>query len=170
MRSFRERESASGDPHGWNSLENYLHVHHRRLNEFRDHFVVGDNLSYELVDLHTFAIKGRVHCEHGLFLQVDKTLEINDTGQVRTLRYSYHAGVAGDRDRPIFRYDNFHPYTREGHQDEHHKHRFNQHTWEETEPPEWIGRHRWPHLDQAIEELRKWWADVGQALDLESIE
>jgi hypothetical protein len=89
-----------------------------------------------------------------------------DRQQVRTIEYPYHAGVAGAQDRPIFRYDNAHRYVREGHPDEHHRHRFDHAMWSEIEPPEWIGRERWPHLSQAIEELRDWWESLGQHLDL----
>lgn len=39
---------------------------------------------------------------------------------MRLIGYRYHGGIAGERDRRIFRYDNAHAYLREGHPDEHH--------------------------------------------------
>ena len=113
-------------------------------------------------------IAGRLVCRHGLFVDVDKKLHINRLGHARTSRYDYHAGVLGDRDRPVFRYDNAHAYTREGHPDAHHRHRFDHVTWEEIEPPEWVGYDRWPHLDEVVRELMAWWEATGRNLDLSS--
>ncbi len=48
-----------------------------------------------------------------------------------------------------------------GHKDEHHKH-----IWEQIDPPEWVGRSGWPHLNEVIEELQDWWEETGQHLDL----
>jgi len=164
MSFSRGRRKGSGDPHGWNSFDNYIAFHHRRLGEFREYLVVTDSLTYEFEKDGSFVIRGRVSCEHGLFLEVEKKLEVSDARRVRTARYSYYAGVQGRADRPIFRYDNFHVYETEGHLDAHHRHRFDHHTWEEIEPPDWIGRDRWPHLDEVIKELRLWWEHVGKEL------
>ncbi len=164
--SGERRRPRPGDPHGWTSLQNYLNVHHRRLDNLRGDFIVADNLRYDFPSPWLFEIRGRIFCQHGLFLDVDKTLEINRRQQVRTIKYSYHAGVEGEQDRPIFRYDNAHRYVREGHPDEHHRHRFDHATWREIDPPDWVGRERWPHLSDAIEELRVWWESTGIQLDL----
>lgn len=85
---------------------------------------------------------------------------------VRRTTYSYHADVEGSEDRPIFRYDNAHRYGWEGQGGEHHKHRYDHSSRQETEPPEWIGRDGWPHLHEVIEELRAWWEGTGRHLDL----
>lgn len=161
------KRARRGDPHGWNGLQNYLKVHERYLEDLRGDFVLGDSLQYDFPTPDLFEIRGRVSCQHGLFVDVDKTLEINDRNQVRTIKYSYHAGVEGQQDRPIFRYDNAHRYIREGHEDDHHKHRYDYANWQEVEPPEWIGRDRWPHLNEVIEEVNQWWEAIGQHLDLE---
>lgn len=155
-----------GDPHGWTSLDNYLTVHQRYLDNVRAYFVIADDLSYEFSREFVFEIRGRIRCLHGLFLNVEKTLEVNERRQVRTVDYSYHAGVEGPANRPIFRYDNAHTYAREGHPDDHHRHRYDPATWQEIEPPVWIGRERWPHLSEAIEELQAWWETTGQFLKL----
>lgn len=158
--------SRRGDPHGWNALPNYLKVHHRYLDDLRGDFVLEDSLDYDFPAPDTFEIRGRVWCRHGLFVDVDKTLEVDERNRVRCTKYSYHAGLEGTEDRAIFRYDNAHRYAREGHGDEHHRHRYDHATWQEIEPPEWIGRGGWPHLNEVIEELRDWWETTGQRLGL----
>ncbi|MGI8642707.1 MAG: toxin-antitoxin system TumE family protein [Thermomicrobiales bacterium] len=155
-----------GDRHGWTSLQNYLNVHHRYLDDLREHFILDDDLQYLFPREGLFKIAGRIHCRNGLFIDVNKHLRVNRWDQVRTARYRYHAGIEGRQDRPIFRYDNAHAYSREGHADEHHKHRFDPTTWQEIKPPEWIGRARWPHLSEVVEELEAWWRTAGQHLDL----
>lgn len=154
--------ASRGDPHGWNPLENYLTVHHSYLDDLRGYFVVGDDLQYDFPVEDVFEITGRVACRHGLFVDVQKTLEVNDRGQVRTVKYSYHAGVEGEKNRPIFRYDNAHRHPH--HEDEHHRHRYDPSTWDEIVPPEWVGRDNWPHLNEVVEELREWWEATGQRL------
>ena len=132
----RRRRSPGGDPHGWNSLDHYLAIHARRLADFT-HFIVADDLQIEVIGDSLF-IRGRLTCEHGLFIDVVKALDINDRGQVRTRQYAYHAGVIGDADRSIFRYDNHDQKL--GHPDRHHCHRFDYQTWTEILPPVEIGR------------------------------
>lgn len=85
---------------------------------------------------------------------------------MRTRRYRYHAGVEGPTARPIFRYDN--TDAKPGHADAHHKHRFDPTTWQEIKPPRWFGVERWPHLSEAVEELRDWWETTGRHLGWEA--
>ena len=164
------RAGRHGDPHGWNSLDNYLKGHFAHLDRLTEAGeVVRDTLRYGWPRPTQFLIDGRIVCRDGLFVDVEKRLETNHaarvrTDKVRTLYYSYHAGLIGEDDRCVFRYDNAHPYLLEGHPDAHHKHRFDHRSWREIEPPEWIGAHRWPHLDQVISELLTWWDT--QARDL----
>jgi len=165
--------SKRNDPHGWNSLDNYIQVHERRIADFiAEGFIINDGLVRDWPTPHTILIKGRNYCDHGLFLDVEKYLEVIDSGSgskwVRTDTYGYLGGIEGDQDRAIFRYDNFHVYEREGHRDAHHRHRFEHDTWQEIEPPEWIGAERWPHLSDAIAELRGWWETIGRFLDLDT--
>lgn len=131
-------------------------------------FVVEDRVDLTHSPPATTMLEGQIRCQHGLFVDVEKILEVQGTGsraRVRTIRYSYHAGVEGSADRAIFRYDNFHAYAREGNPDAHHKHRFDHTIWQEIPPPEWIGEERWPHLSDVLEELRAWWESTGQFLD-----
>jgi hypothetical protein len=151
-----------GDPHGWNDLDNYLNVHDAWLRQFHGYFLLENRLTLDVLGPATLVIRGRLHFVGDLFIDVDKTLEINALNQVRTVRYSYHAGIAGRADRPIFRYDNAHPHP--GHIDEHHKHLFDLQTWREIKPPVCVTRAGWPTLGQVIEELFEWWEETGQFL------
>jgi len=128
-------------------------------------FIVSHNLETAPIP-RGLILSGRVHCQHGLFVDVYKVYAIeNRRGRpwIKAEQYKYHAGVEGDEDRPIFRYDNAHPYP--SHADSYHKHRFDHTTWKEIKPPVWIGRAHWPHLSDVIEELRVWWEQTGQFLD-----
>lgn len=170
MTSSSDRRSASRrDRHGWNALPKYLKAHHGHLDRLRGYLIEEDDLQYDFLPPNLYVISGRVRCRHGLFVDVNKTLEINARNWVRTIKYGYHAGVEGRRDRGIFRYDNAHQHPVEGHHDAHHKHRFDPTDWTEILPPEWIGHDRWPHLDKVIEELAHWWETTGQFLDLTEV-
>src|SRR5215208_4369867 len=142
------RQSESSGPHGWNSLDNYIQVHARRMQDFRDEgFILEDDLSFRLLRPDELAFEGRIRCQNGLFIDVKKFLKVREyrgRTQVRTIDYRYHAGVEGSEARTIFRYDNAHIYLKEGHPDAHYRHRFDHTTWRETTPPEWIGENRWP--------------------------
>ena len=141
-------------------------MHHSYLDDLLESGeVVDSRLSY-VDEMDKYLIVGRLVCRHGLFLDVEKKLRVNDRGLARTRWSSYHAGVSGQRNRPIFRYDNALVYALEGHPDAHHRHRFDHVTWQEIEPPEWVGHDRWPHLDEVVRELMAWWGTSGRHLDL----
>jgi len=150
------------DRHGWNDLDHYLSIHFAQLKRLGEYIVERDELEIDLTDADTLRIKGRIYCVHSLFLDVAKTLEINDRHQVRTIRYKYHAGILGETPRSIFRYDNAHPYTE--HPDDHHKHFYDLVTWQEVDPPQWVGRNALPTLAEVLEELYDWWNETGQFL------
>lgn len=140
------------DPHGWHSLDGYLAAHHSNLAQWADWFIVTDGIVSDMYAPDRLRLAGRLSCQDGLFIDVDKTLEVRDDGWVRTIRYNYHVGIQGVMTRSIFRYDNAHVYAREGQADEHHKHVYNLDTGEEIDPPIHVGRDGWPHLSDVIEE------------------
>ena len=152
--------------HDWNSFQGYFNAHDNRIADLcHEGFILEDGLSREWLGREFVVIKGRLRCQHGLFIDVLKYLEVREVATrtvVRTLRYRYHAGVEGLSDRPIFRYDN--SDTKAGHQDAHHKHRFDHTTWQEIVPPLWVGEEAWPHLSEVVEELRDWWEEEGKHL------
>ncbi|MGH2614134.1 MAG: toxin-antitoxin system TumE family protein [Thermomicrobiales bacterium] len=134
-------------------------------------FLLNDGLSFRRPRADRLVIDGRVWCQGGLYFDVEQTLAVRvfrGRRQVRTVRYTFHAGVEGSRNRCVFRYDNFHAYSREEHPDAHHKHIFNHGTWEEIVPPVWVGEASRPQLSDVIEELRQWWEATGQYLDLQA--
>ena len=112
------------DPHGWNTWENYLIIHERRMQShpfvLEDHLEwssIGDPLAPKLLTL-----AGIVTCRMGVEVRVDKTLETRLIGnqrlQVRGLYYAYNSYFAGRHN--ILRYDNGHMETPE----EFHRHQF----------------------------------------------
>jgi len=105
-------------------------------------------------------VEGRILGIGGVYLDSREILDINDRTQVRTLRYSYHAGIKLARDGAIFRYDNAHRYEREHQPDEHHKHLFDA-SGKEAGPPLWIGRDSCPTLEEVLAELEEWWSETG---------
>ena len=165
--------SRSGDRvgrHGWNSLQSYFNAHDKRIADLSDEgFIVEDNVSRHWLSEGLIAIEGRLRCQHGTFNDVLKYLEVRKLPSrtiVRKRRYRYHAGVEGNANRPLFRYDN--TDIKSGHADAHHKHRFDPTTWQEIEPPLWIGEEHWPHLSDVVEELRDWCETTGRLLRLET--
>lgn len=163
------RTSERGDAHGWRTFDNYVHVQDQRLDDFQNEgFVLDHSLSFRRLDSNRLLLEGRVWCVGNLFIDVETHLIVRATTsrrQVRVAKYAFHAAVGGDQDRCVFRYDNFHAYSREGHPDAHHKHIFDHSTWRERTLPEWIGEDRMPHLSDVIEELRLWWETTGQTFD-----
>ena len=91
-----------GDRHGWNDLQHYLDIHESTLARYESHFLLENHLEYLLTDEATLLIRGRLNFAGNLFIEVSKTLEINDRNQVRTIRYKYHAGLPGSKNRPLF--------------------------------------------------------------------
>jgi hypothetical protein len=154
----RRAARTSADPHDWNDLDHYLGIHEKCLRDF-EFFIVENKLRIDN-DRKIVLIEGRLLCEHGLCLDVRKTLDLREDMRVRTRVYSYQGRVQGRARRIIFRYDNVHVHPT--HKDAHHCHRFDVSTWEEIKPPVWIGADKWPHLSDAIEDLVEWWNQVGQ--------
>jgi hypothetical protein len=163
---------APADQHGWNEYGNYLLIHERHIQAFMDEgFVLSDGLNVIIARDRqrrpvAVSIEGRLTCINGLFVDIEKHLDVMERGGriwVRLGDCKYHAGIAGEAPRTIFRYDTAHPYPH--HKDNYHKHHFNHVTWEEIGTPEWIGRRDWPHLSEVLAELQAWWQDTGQNLD-----
>ena len=150
----------NADRHGWQEFQGYLSAHDGWLSRYNDHFLIENTLKIEVIDPRTLLISGRLRCIGDLFIDVSKTLEMNSRQQVRTVKYSYHAGIVGAADRPIFRYDNYHAHP--GHDDEHHRYHYDISTWKEIKPPEWVGHQGWPTLGEVIDELFEWWNEVGR--------
>jgi len=129
------------------------------MEECRSYFVEDDTLQFEVVSRDRISLAGRIFCHGDLVIHVNKILELNSSHEVRGLLYSYQAQFVSAPERIIFRYDNAHTYSKEGHQDGFHKHTFSFRTWKEIVPPTWIGRQDWPELSKVIDELYDWWIE-----------
>jgi hypothetical protein len=135
----------TAEKHGWNDLENYLHV---ALGVAEQHpFVVDHTLGIE-ISPEAGEISGDVFCHEHMILDVSKHFEVRTRRgrkEARTVRYSYHARYEDGRD--ILRYDNAHRHPR--HRTRHHKH-------------DWLSGHEeishtgndWPHLSEVLDELQ----------------
>lgn len=109
--------------HAPNRLDTYLRVHTTNMEQLlRGDFVVEEHLVIEGDGAGGFIMSGRIHCESGIYLDVNKHLvRLSGDGNnaiVQTVEYSYNAAVAGLGN--IFRYDSPH----HDHNQEHHVHRF----------------------------------------------
>jgi hypothetical protein len=162
---------APADRHNCNEFGNYLLIHDHHIQAFMDEgFVLSDGSNAIVARDRqrrpaAVAIEGRLTCIHGLFVDIEKHLDVMAHGGrawVWLGDCKYHAGIEGGAPQQIFRYDTTHPYP--DHNDKYHKHRFNHTTWEEAGTPEWIGRSDWPHLSEVLEELRVWWRNIGRHL------
>ncbi len=138
------------DPHGWNSLENFIQVHEGRLGEHpfvdtsRPH-----TLRYEFFD-EVFRLSGTVFCLHDVILEVTKYYGTRNSGgrvQVRGYSYRYNAHVHNGHN--VLRYDNGHDDTPE----EFHRHLFDRKTGAELER-RIITRHELPTFSQILDELQ----------------
>ncbi|GBD22244.1 hypothetical protein HRbin28_02723 [bacterium HR28] len=151
------RLARRSDPHDWNRFDNYLKTHQGYLAHWeRIGFLLEDALEWRFEeDWSRITIRGRLHFRGGYSIAVDKVLEVRSIRgrcEVRTKYYAYQAlrTTPDEEVRRLFRYDNDHQYTREGHPDEHHKHIVDEAGQEHVI---WVGRQNWPTLHKVIDEL-----------------
>jgi hypothetical protein len=136
------------EKHGWNDLEDYLHV---ALRVAEHHpFVVDHTLSVQPPS-EAGEISGDVFCHEHIILDVSKHFEIRmrrHRKEARTVRYSYHARYENGEN--ILRYDNAHPPQYLGYPTRHHKH-----DWRSgREEISHVGND-WPHLSEVLDELQE---------------
>ena len=131
--------------HGWNTLENYLPVVLRVVED--DPFVICHSLEID-ISPEAGEISGDIICHGDITVDVIKHFEIRAVGnrkEARTVRYAYHARYRNGAD--ILRYDNAHPIP--GHRTPHHKHEFDS----SGETVTHTGL-EWPHLTEVLDELK----------------
>jgi hypothetical protein len=131
--------------HGWNTLENYLHVVLRVVQA--DPFVICHSLEIE-ISPEAGEISGDIICHGDITVDVTKHFEIRAVGnrkEARTVRYAYHARYRNGDD--ILRYDNAHTYP--GYRTPHHKHEYGP----SGDTISHIGM-QWPHLSEVLDELK----------------
>lgn len=157
-----------GDPHGWNSLYQYIQIHYKRLDDAA-WFIARDELGEPRSAGSLIEFSGELICRYGLVIAVQKHLERHPENpqQVRTLYYSYHVMIKlpDDTSRDLFRYDNAPHPTMHNELDSHHRHSFDPQTGREYDSsPTWIGAARWPHLSDVIHEAHQWWIEHGDEI------
>jgi hypothetical protein len=70
------------DRHGWNGLHHYLNIHESNMEDLRSYLIDDDtDLRIHLLDVNHFRIEGRVYCRFGIYVDIRKTLELNDLNQ-----------------------------------------------------------------------------------------
>ncbi len=130
--------------HGWNDLEDYLHVLRRVLD---DHpFVIDDTLTIQSSP-DGGLIEGKVFCHGDVVVDVRKRYEVrrrSSQNQARTVRYSYNARYEGGRS--ILRYDNSH--VRSHDPTRHHKHDYL------ARKVTHVGL-EWPHVSDVLDEIQE---------------
>jgi hypothetical protein len=151
------RPRQRGDPHGWNSLDNYMKTHQGYLAYWeRRGFLINDALEWRMEEGGSvLTIRGRLHFRGGYSIAVDKVLTVRIARgrcEVQTVRYAYQVlrALPDGQACKLFRYDNDHQYRREGHPDAHHKHVYDRNGNEQVV---WVGRENWPTLHKVIDEL-----------------
>ena len=148
--------------HGWNSLDDYLWQHERRLDNFAG-FVEYHTASYEVVptkdpSLSLLRLNMEIICVGDIKLTVGKLAEVKERRikRARTIKYSYHASSPNGN---ILRYDNAHPYP--GHPTKHHKHVYNGTGRQVAGSPFHMGEDGWPNMHEVIDELMKMGIQAG---------
>ena len=142
-----------GDPHDWNSIENYVYLHLLHLDE---HPLVEQGVSsLRFIPIHTpqapydiLVVEGLIVCRNGLRLEISKSgdMERTTSRRVRMALYSYNAYRPGGHN--VLRYDNQHRGT----ENVYHRHQFDVDTGElvsfTTMP-----REAFPVMHQILDEL-----------------
>lgn len=114
-----------GDPHGWNSVENFRHIHETRLAEhpFVDHNKPHTLIleEYEVDENVYLSLCGEVYCYHNVIVEVAKYYDTMNFGgrlNLRGFSYRYNAHVKNGHN--VLRYDNGHKEAPE----EFHRHEY----------------------------------------------
>lgn len=143
---------------GWNSLENYLFQHEKRLEGYQG-FVESWSGSPELIgstgdDAFLIRLRIEIICIGNIVIDVDKTIDVlvepNNRILARTKEYSYNVSISGKG--TIFRYDNAHIHN--GHSSNNHKHIFTEPNKDERVV---CLNSDFPHMHEIVEEARDWY-------------
>jgi hypothetical protein len=139
----------------WHSLENYIHVHQRYLDNFQTFIIRDDELRQPRFERRANRLEvvwdGTLECRCGIRLRVVKRQETQERKgrlYVRTVRYRYAAWrETSFGPEQIFVYDNLH--RQPGHPDEFHRHVYSG----KAQTVEWVGRENWPFLSELLKQL-----------------
>lgn len=148
-------ESQRGDPHNWNSLENYRLLHEKHLDSHPLVLPDGYHLSYERFDIpqsryDRIILRGKISCTNGLFLEITKygDLDRSPARRVRMFRFRYNAHFP--RKHNVLRYDNMHADE----PDIYHRHVFNPETGDQVSFTT-LTRAQFPVMHEVLDELMR---------------
>ncbi len=145
------------DQHRATSWDSYLGAHLGKLRDFEDHFLVVNDLAFDLLPDHVYW-HGVLHCLDGFEIHVkrlQRSFFKKGLRWVETAEYRYEViQRSPGRVREFVRYDNLH--VQPDHPDAHHRHRFDE-DGVEIEPPEHLGRGGWPNLGRVLDEAYECW-------------
>jgi hypothetical protein len=118
----------------------------------RGGFIVSDGLAFEALGEGFIFVRGTIGCAGGLYIDVEKILEIvggeGPRTMVQTISYTYNAAIEGVGN--VFRYDSPHA---EDHRPFHHVHRYDVLAGDRDGTVEGSS---WPTLGAVIGELQDW--------------
>lgn len=150
-----DEESGQGDPHNWNSLENYRLLHEKHLDTHPLVRPDGYHLSFERLDLPNsrydrIVLRGEVFCTNGLFLEITKygDLDRSPARRVRMSRFRYNAHFPGGEN--VLRYDNMHSDE----PDVYHRHVFDPETGDQVSFST-LTRSPFPVMHEILDELMR---------------
>jgi hypothetical protein len=132
--------------HDWYPYESYKSVHDRYItNAINEGIIVENHLVFDEIRqgrrLLQVNIRGRIQCEYGLSVFVDKWLEVDPGQNVRGYSYSYQAWMS-ESNQEVIRYDSAYGLN------DLHCHLFDLNTGRESIYP--VPMHRLPTLDAFI--------------------
>lgn len=141
----------------WTTLDDYLQHHDSHIRRLEDDYGIQSGLSVTTAGPFSFVLSGRIECRDGLFLDVEKIIDMREDGLVCPTYYKYQACLGrGDTVHEVFRYDTDHSERpHKGHPDPFHCHDVNG-------VVRWVGIENWPTLADVIIELHEWWEAEGK--------
>lgn len=147
------------DKHAPNRFSRHRRIHRNRIQTYIDAgFVLYDGIDYKVEPGGHTLIDGKILCEDGIVITVEKQLEVVVDGgdpTVQTVAYAYNASVSGHGN--FLRYDNLH--DRPGHPDRHHRHQMDWRVAGDRGTVEWVGVSGWPTLSEFIDLVQSWHAE-----------
>ena len=147
--------SPGGDPHNWNSLDNYRFLHEKHLAQHPLVLPEGWSLDIDVTDCPALPydyikLGGLVVCANSLVLEITKTGDLDRTPahKVRMSRFRYNAHFP--RKHNVLRYDNMHADE----PDIYHRHVFDPETGDQVSFSA-LTRAEFPVMHEVLDELMR---------------
>ena len=159
---FRPSSDRANSRHDWNTIEDYMFQHERRLEDYAG-FINDYEIGWEYHDDPPILVTLlKIWCIGKLIITIEKAAEvtIGESGKrlqrlVKTTMYAYNVSIEGAGN--ILRYDNNHPHRH--HETGHHRHVYHPPGIEVKGSPECLGDD-WPHMHEVVEDCIKYYSCV----------